>query len=117
MGPIKGVRRGNYSTRKLQPNERVYCPKCNKSYKRRSILTHHIQAKHLKYNAVCPICSKQFISISNCNRYLKKVHHITGYSAFNLQFQPNVSTLRESPIMTTAVKENRKFGKHNSSRK
>lgn len=126
MGSIKGVSRGSY-TRRLHQAEKLECEKCGKSYKRKTILLHHIRTKHLNYHTVCPICSKRCSSVSVGNRHLKKVHNVAN-SRIKLKLQPNQSkfpsagTLRNPsfeadkafPCMTNkiSVKENNKFGKH-----
>lgn len=128
MGSIKGVPRGKYSTRTMQITGRVHCWKCHKSFKRRPILAHHIRSKHLKHAFSCPICSKQFISKSNCRRHMKNVHQIMNDSEFKIEFQPSLNTSAYTPgsaaidfetheafpnmAAVLKMKEDKKFGKH-----
>lgn len=84
MGSIKGVRRGKYTVRTLNPSGEVYCFKCNKCFKRKAILRHHIRTKHLNFLVRCPVCANGFVSTYVCKRHLKNVHHIASYSQFDL---------------------------------
>lgn len=76
MGPMKGIKRGKYSTRSVHPFERLHCWKCNASYKRKYALLDHIRATHLKLHEICCLCNKMYISVSVLNRHLRDVHNI-----------------------------------------
>lgn len=136
MGSKKGISRGKYSTKTLQHGESVHCWECNNSYKRRSILAHHIRTKHMHFRASCPACGKQYVSVSVCNRHLKKVHNISNRSQFNINLELNSKSGAKKcsrraaifpsfgqlsfeadkafPWMSNALslQENIKFGKH-----
>lgn len=124
-----------HATNTIQIEDRVFCSKCNKGFKRKAILKSHILTKHLGYKASCPVCKKNFISVSVVNRHLRVVHSILNHKKFNIilenesntpvcfQAAEDVSlTLRESgyqaaksfPCMVDALKlkENITFGKH-----
>lgn len=98
MGSIRGARRGKYSTHNIQPTNKVYCWKCNKVYKRKAILEHHIRTKHLNYHAGCPVCHKQYVSVSVCNRHLKRVHNVSSYSHFNVKLKNDLDSAPDAPI-------------------
>lgn len=100
MGSIRGISRGKYSTHTLRHGEKVHCWKCKKSYKRRSILEHHIRTKHMNYSAACPACGKRYVSVSVCNRHLKKVHNISNRSQFNIQLRKESNSKSETPECT-----------------
>lgn len=87
MGSIKGISRGKYLTHNLHHCEKVQCLKCGKSYKRRAILLHHIRTKHMNFRVTCPLCDKRYVSVSVCNRHLKKVHNIFNRSQFNINLR------------------------------
>lgn len=129
MGSIKGVRRGKYKTYTLN-NQKVYCWKCLKSYKRKAILEHHIRTKHLNHCVACPVCDQRFASVSTCHRHLREMHHISNYKAFNLRLKiyPSTKTpTTETPLTLLdfvadesfpcmanilSMKEDEEFGKH-----
>lgn len=90
MGPIKGCPRGCYDTKALKPPDKVFCFFCNKSYKRRPILEHHIKTKHFKYRVSCPMCSKKLTSTSVLRRHMANVHAIRSYTKMNVTFSPSL---------------------------
>lgn len=88
MGPIKGCPRGNYKTLSLKPHQNVFCYYCNKCFKRRAILEHHIKTKHLNYRVSCPACGKEFTSKSVWHRHMANVHAIKSYEQINVTLAP-----------------------------
>lgn len=124
MGAIKGVKRGKYKIKQQidfnhEPS-RLYCELCNKCYKRKVILKHHILTNHLKYRGNCPICTKTFVSTSVCNRHLKRRHGMTK-PKLKFEFKTQESkaengfeagTTFESKDSMLTVNENEKFGRH-----
>lgn len=88
MAPIKGCPRGNYNTQSLKPPERVFCFYCNKGYKRRAILEHHMKTKHLNYRVSCSVCEKKFTSKSVLNRHMANVHSIKSYGQIKVDLVP-----------------------------
>lgn len=128
MGSKKGVSRGKYSL-KIINKEKFTCCTCGKDYKRKPILLHHIYSKHLGYRAGCPVCGRQFVSISACSRHLKKVHSIKNHSKLKLKLEkPRKKTQTVSvttnclsydghksfPYMAEVITfhESEQFGKH-----
>lgn len=114
MDSKRGIRRGPYKN--VETFKKYFCSNCNKCYKRKAILLHHIRTKHLNYYAPCPVCCKRFISISMCNRHLKKIHK-TSNELYQICFKSNVDTIPKSNDVTCIketykVKENSKFGKY-----
>lgn len=132
MGSKKGVCRGKYSTRILQQIGPISCWKCNKIYKRRPVLFHHILTKHLNYSVSCPVCDLRFISLSTCHRHLKNVHQIFNYKTLKLELKSNpqnrdnrdtsaeVDTVKRTEILPNLLgyvaplsfSRNKAFGKH-----
>lgn len=96
MGPVKGRSRGSYNTRSLKPPESVFCVYCNKKFKRRPILEHHIKTKHLNYRVSCPVCHKQFISKSVWHRHMIKVHSIKSCTQIDVSFAPTNQLMMSS---------------------
>lgn len=119
MGSKKGVSRGKYSTRFLQPNE-VSCWKCNKKYKRKPILAQHILTKHFGHYIKCPVCNERFSSVSTCHRHLKNIHGISEYKSFHLKLKSdheNALIANSLPtsldvVAPLSMEENDAFGKH-----
>lgn len=129
MGSIKGIRRGNYKSHRLQPNGYVNCARCNKSYKRRSSLLQHIRAKHLGITKVCGFCRKKYSSSSTLNRHQKDVHGVQAQSHSSISNQekhrkPEIAKMNLSELSFEAdvtfpcmanvlsLKETTNFGVH-----
>lgn len=125
MGSIKGVRRGPYAKSALRPNGKVYCWKCGKRYKRKPILIHHMKSVHMKQLVRCPVCGKSYVSVSCCNRHLKRIHNIFNSNHINLQNKPALPPVTSPehlsfephsafPWMSNAlaIRESKKFGTH-----
>lgn len=126
MGSKKNVSRGKYSLKIIQPKN-FKCWKCDKAYKRKAILLHHIHSKHLGYKVHCPMCKRTFISVSACGRHLKSVHNITDSSKFKLKLEKdstatstvttndlNFNGHKSFPYMANVLSfdKNEQFGKH-----
>lgn len=94
MGSIKGCPRGEYTKRLPKPGTRVYCSNCNKGFKRKIILEHHIKTKHLNYRICCPVCHRKYISKSVWYRHMKKVHTVKSCSKFDVTFKPSHELLK-----------------------
>lgn len=103
MGSIRGVPRGKYA-KKIAIPIRVYCWKCNKSYKRKSVLELHIMTKHLKYRVRCPFCGKELSSASVCRRHLRINHNIKSLKELDLKYERGGAS-----ISTSAVERNSNF--------
>lgn len=127
MGSIRGVRREKYRVRRILPTGRVSCSYCCKSYKCRVILAQHIRTTHLNHRVNCPVCWKQFVSVSVsvCNPHLKEVHrivHAQFYVKLNNSTETNIAASSELsfeadqtfPCMANVLQlnENMTFGKH-----
>ena len=67
----------NLPLRKLNPNIRVRCHMCGKSYRVTSVKT-HVETVHsgTKYNFNCDMCGKDFASKSGLKYHLKMYHAI-----------------------------------------
>lgn len=127
----------NDATQIKQLGERVFCSRCNKSFKRKATLKDHILTNHLGFKVPCPVCGKKYTSISVVNRHLRVVHNISSHRKINpekvsssvseppgcfqavqnapssfeqLGFKPSKSF----PVMSDVLKveENKTFGKH-----
>lgn len=112
MGSRKGIRRGPYKKLRSFSIEKYTCSECNKSYKRKIILLHHIRTKHLNYSAPCPVCRKYFSSPSMCNRHLKKVHKISNLN-FEISLKSDIDSSKTSNFeKKIRVSDNSQFGRH-----
>lgn len=122
MGSKKGIPRGKYKTKNLQPDGDVFCASCNKPYKKKSSLLQHIRATHLNIRLTC-FCSKKFISPSILNRHQKNVHDVNAKISTPRKYHtgPLTKTIRPSFEASDAfpslakvlsMKQNKKFGIH-----
>lgn len=116
MGSKKGICRGPY--KKLQHElqslsvKQYTCAKCNKSYKRKIILLHHIRTKHLNYCAPCPLCGRRFSAVAMCNRHIKNVHKLSN-SKYKISLQTDVSVSKTpNEEKRFNISENSQFGRH-----
>lgn len=118
MGPVKGQSRGSYNTQSLKPPDNVFCGYCNKCFKRRPILEHHIKTIHLNYRVNCPVCHKQFISKSVWHRHMITVHSIKSCSQIDVSFAPtdqlmmpsqNDRITEELPFVSMLFEKNHAF--------
>lgn len=128
MGSIKGVPRGKYSIRIIQPGGRVYCYYCNKNFKRKLHLTEHIRITHLNHRVICHVCGKKYISTSTRNRHLRKVHNISKQTDLTNSSHAFHASADNSPLCeyfefdrnrafpcmanVLSLNENKTFGKH-----
>lgn len=113
MGSIKGVRRGRYATKSNQENQ-TSCGQCNRIYKRKHSLAHHIRTTHSNYSVECPICKIKLTSVSVRNRHLKNVHSAKSANAIPTANEQPFVGQKPFPQISNVLsfKENRKYGKY-----
>lgn len=124
MGSKKGVPRGNYKLKSIK-TKKISCENCGKVYKRKPALLQHMLSKHLNYRVNCPVCVKKFISVSICNRHLRKVHEIntkfdlkltaiTSHTSATTKNGLSFEAHKSFPDMANVITfgHNEKYGKH-----
>lgn len=120
MGSKKGIPRGKYKTKILQPDGKVICDSCGKPYQKKSSLLVHFRTKHLKIRQTCTFCAKKFISRSILNRHQKNVHGVKGKIS---TIRKNHTSSIKTPSFVTndthpslanvlSMKQNDKYGIH-----
>lgn len=119
MGSKKGVKRGKYKTKSIQPNGKVQCDICDAKFEKKSSLLQHFKSTHLKKRTGCPFCRKKFISTSTLNRHKKKIHGVSTKSDLTTSKvedsrQPSFESHELFPCManTMSLKKNKHFGVH-----